>query len=80
MLLALLLPTWDHATSSAKYFGGVGINGTPWAEGGIVVKQLVSGEPAQQADIQFGDIITHIDGNPTERSDFRHMVGHRLGG
>jgi C-terminal processing protease CtpA/Prc len=80
LLLVLLLPTWGHAANSAKNFGGIGIDGVPWADGRIVIKQLVSGGPAQQAGLQVGDIITHIDGKPTEGSDFRHMVDHRLRG
>ena len=52
----------------------------PWADGKIVVKQLVAGGPAQLAGIKVGDIITHIDGKATEGSDFKEMVEYRLRG
>jgi len=68
------------AAVSAKNFGGVGIDGIPWADGRIVVKQLVAGGPAQLAGIKAGDIITHIDGKATVGSDFKNMVEHRLRG
>jgi C-terminal processing protease CtpA/Prc len=68
------------AGNSEKNFGGIGIDGIPWADGRIVVKQLVAGGPAQLAGIQVGDIITHIDGKATEGSDFRQMVDYRLRG
>jgi C-terminal processing protease CtpA/Prc len=63
-----------------RKFGGVGIDGAPWADGRIVVKQIVTGGPAHLAGIQAGDIITHIDGKPTMGSDFRQMVDYRLRG
>jgi C-terminal processing protease CtpA/Prc len=75
-----MLPAESSATNSATNFGGVGIDGVPWADGRIVVKQLVLGGPAQQAGIRVGDIITHIDGKPTKGSDFREMVEYRLRG
>ncbi|NVN98643.1 MAG: PDZ domain-containing protein [Geobacteraceae bacterium] len=68
------------ATVTAKNFGGVGIDGVPWADGKIVVKQIVAGGPAHLAGIKAGDIITHIDGKATEGSDFKEMVEYRLRG
>ena len=65
---------------SAKNFGGIGVDGAPWADGRIVVKQLVAGGPAQLAGIKAGDVITHIDGKATEGSDFKEMVEYRLRG
>jgi C-terminal processing protease CtpA/Prc len=80
-LIALLVPaTALSAVNTPRDFGGVGIDGVPWADGRIVVKQLVTGGPAHMAGIRVGDIITHIDGKPTRGSDFRHMVDHRLRG
>jgi C-terminal processing protease CtpA/Prc len=80
-LIALLLPaTILSAANTPRDFGGVGIDGVPWADGRIAVKQLVTGGPAQLAGIRVGDIITHIDGKPTRGSDFRKMVDHRLRG
>lgn len=63
-----------------KKFGGVGIDGVPWADGRIVVRQLVAGGPAHVAGMKPGDIITHIDGKQTKGSDFRQMVDYRLRG
>jgi C-terminal processing protease CtpA/Prc len=82
-LLPAILFSWTTiaaAANSATNFGGVGIDGVPWADGRIVVKQLVAGGPAHQAGVKLGDVITHIDGKPTEGSDFRDMVEHRLRG
>jgi C-terminal processing protease CtpA/Prc len=79
-IVLLLLPAIAPAANSAKNFGGVGIDGAPWADGQIVVKQLVAGGPAHQAGILVGDVITHIDGKPTRGSNFKQMVEHRLRG
>lgn len=70
-------PSYSEAL---RKFGGVGIDGVPWADGRIVVRQLVAGGPAHRGGIRVGDIITHIDGKPTKGSDFRHMVDYRLRG
>ena len=80
LLLVLQTASGGVAALDAKNFGGVGIDGAPWADGRIVVKQLVAGGPAQLAGIKVGDIITHIDGKATEGSDFRGMVEYRLRG
>lgn len=69
-----------RADGSARNFGGVGIDGVPWADGQIVVRQLVAGGPAHLAGIKAGDIITHIDGKPTKGSVFKQMVEFRLRG
>lgn len=68
------------AAVTSKNFGGVGIDGAPWADGRIVVRQLVAGGPAHLAGIRAGDVITHIDGKATTGSNFREMVEHRLRG
>jgi len=80
--MLLILPTISAGIAAplAKNFGGVGIDGAPWADGRIVVKQLVAGGPAQLAGVKAGDIITHIDGKTTEGSDFKQMVEYRLRG
>ena len=84
LIIALMLLVQTAATaaaaSSSKNFGGVGIDGVPWADGRIVVKQLVAGGPAQLAGMKVGDIITHIDGKATEGSNFKDMVEYRLRG
>lgn len=72
--------TVSRAADSARNFGGVGIDGVPWADGQIVVRQLVAGGPAHLAGIKAGDIITHIDGKPTKGSVFKQMVEFRLRG
>ena len=78
--LLAAMPRPCLATNSAANFGGVGIDGAPWADGRIAVRQLVTGGPAQQAGVRVGDIITHIDGKPTMGSNFREMVEYRLRG
>ena len=81
ILFVLLLPlARADAVNSAANFGGVGIDGAPWANGQIVVRQMVAGGPAHLAGLRIGDIITHIDGKATMGSDFREMVERRLRG
>lgn len=80
LILQLLFAGSALAATSTKNFGGVGIDGVPWADGQIVVRQLVAGGPAHQAGIKVGDIITHIDGKPTKGNDFRQLVDYRLRG
>jgi len=80
IFLVLQGATASIAAISSKNFGGVGIDGVPWADGRIVVKQLVAGGPAQLAGIRVGDVITHIDGKATEGSNFKEMVEYRLRG
>lgn len=66
--------TFDYATQTIylkpnKNFGkpmvydrsGMWING---ANGGFVVKAVLSGGPAEQAGLQPGDVITKVDGTP----------------
>lgn len=79
ILIALLVASPATAANSSRNFGGVGIDGAPWADGRIVVKQLVTGGPAALAGIRIGDIITHVDGKPTEGSDFKKMVERMRG-
>lgn len=79
-LLLLLLAAPATAGNSSRNFGGIGIDGVPWADGRIVVKQVVAGGPAHLAGIKKGDIITQIDGKPTEGSNFKEMVELRLRG
>jgi len=78
--IIVFVQTAVATASSSKNFGGVGIDGVPWADGRIVVKQLVAGGPAQLAGMKVGDIITHIDGKATEGSVFKDMVEYRLRG
>jgi C-terminal processing protease CtpA/Prc len=80
ILLLLLAGVPAAVANSSRNFGGVGIDGAPWADGRIVVKQVVAGGPAHLAGIKAGDIITSIDGKPTRGSDFKEMVEYRLRG
>lgn len=73
-ILVFLTATAALAGNSGRNFGGVGIDGAPWADGRIVVKQVVAGGPAHLAGIKAGDVITHIDGKPTDGSNFKEMV------
>lgn len=80
--IILIIQTVSNGETAvaASNFGGVGIDGVPWADGRIVVRQLVAGGPAQLAGIKVGDIITHIDGKATVGSNFKDMVEYRLRG
>jgi len=80
ILILLLLASPAVAANSSRNFGGIGIDGAPWADGRIVVKQVVVGGPAHLAGIKAGDVITHIDGKATEGSNFKEMVDYRLRG
>lgn len=79
-LVLFFISTTPGNAAELRNFGGIGIDGIPWADGRIVVRQLVTGGPAHLAGIKAGDIITHIDGKQTKGSDFRHMVDFRLRG
>ena len=79
-LLILLIAMPAVAANNSSNFGGVGIDGAPWADGRIVVKQVIAGGPAHLAGIKAGDVITQIDGKPTEGSNFKEMVEYRLRG
>lgn len=80
LILALLPFAPASAANSATNFGGVGIDGMPRADGQIEVRQLVTGGPAHVAGIKVGDVITHIDGKPTQGTEFKKMVEYRLRG
>ena len=80
MLTMLFMAAPAAAANSSRNFGGVGIDGAPWADGRIVVKQVVAGGPAHLAGVKAGDVITQIDGKPTEGSNFKEMVEYRLRG
>lgn len=80
MIYLMIATTTAMAAENLRHFGGVGIDGTPWADGRIVVKQLINGGPAHYAGIKVGDIITHIDGKQTKGSNFKEMVDRRLRG
>ena len=77
-LLALTLPAWS--ANSDTDFGGVGIDGIPFKNGQIAVRQIIIGSPAHKCGIRTGDIITHIDGKLTMGSNFQDMVKKRLRG
>lgn len=79
-VLILFLTGTATGANTPSNFGGVGIDGIPWADGRIAVRQIVAGGPAHLAGIRAGDIITHIDGKPTKGSNFKQMVEHRLRG
>lgn len=80
VILILQAASAGFAAVAAKKFGGVGIDGAPWADGRIVIKQLVAGGPAHLAGIRVGDVITHVDGKATTGSNFREIVEYRLRG
>lgn len=80
ILLSLQLAVTAAFAGQAAVFGGVGIDGVPRADGTIVVRQLVAGGPAHLAGIKAGDIITQVDGTPTQGSDFKFIVERRLRG
>jgi len=80
LLATIFLAGPAPAANPPRAFGGVGIDGVPWADGSIVVRQLVLGGPAQLAGMRAGDIITKIDGTSTLGGVFKEMVEHRLRG
>ncbi|GAW69016.1 signal protein PDZ [Geoanaerobacter pelophilus] len=79
-VLLLCLFLMAPAAFGKEAFGGVGIDGVPRADGTIVVRQLVAGGPAHLAGIKAGDVITQVDGTPTQGSDFKFIVERRLRG
>lgn len=45
---------------------------TPGLEGGALVKEIIEGAPADDADLHEGDLITHVDGERI--TPFRELV------
>lgn len=78
--ILILSISLSFATNPATKFGGVGIDGVPQADGGILVRQLVAGGPAHLAGIRIGDVITRIDGKPVKGADFKYVVERMLRG
>jgi len=58
--------------------------GGPGFEGGALIKEIVEGTSADDADLREGDLITHVDGEPiTPNRDLatlvrRHKPGDRI--
>ena len=86
-LVLLFLLSVQTASCSKEAFGGLGIRvgqlydpQTPDKKGQLVVLYVMEGLPAQKAGVERGDIITHINGEPTEGKDFDELVSTRMRG
>lgn len=60
-------------------FGGIGVDVWPTSRG-LEVLSRDANSPAAGADIQVGDIITHIEGSPVTSLPLEEVINHRLNG
>ncbi|MCI5221565.1 MAG: PDZ domain-containing protein [Candidatus Electrothrix sp. AR4] len=74
-----------HATEDK--FGGIGVKvsqiydpGTENNLGILVVLDVLDETPASKSGIQKGDLITHIDGEPTKGKTFKYLMLKKLRG
>lgn len=82
-----LVPVLGSAYAAENKFGGLGLRVSqiynPDTEdhlGPLVVIGLLNETPASKSGIQRGDIITHIDGEPTEGKTFKYLILEKLRG
>ena len=75
------------AQATEDKFGGLGLRVSqiydPDTEdhmGPLVIIEVIDGTPASKSGIQRGDIITHIDGEPTQGKTFRYLILEKLRG
>ncbi|MCI5124650.1 MAG: PDZ domain-containing protein [Candidatus Electrothrix sp. AR5] len=75
----------EHGTE--EKFGGIGVKVAqlfdPGAEnnmGNLVVLDVLDGTPASKNGIQKGDIITHVDGEPTKSKTFKYLMLEKMRG
>ena len=89
-VIFLTLSFWSalsvaHATENK--FGGIGVKVSqiydPDAKnnmGILVVLDVLDETPASKSGIQKGDLITHIDGEPTKGKTFKYLMLEKLRG
>lgn len=85
-VLLFLAMTIDYSLAQEK-FGGIGLEvaqlfdpSTKDNKGSLVVLHVIEGSPAYKAGIQEGDIITHIDEDPTKGKNFEDVILSKLRG
>lgn len=86
--LSLSLGSFVRSVHAAEdKFGGLGLRVSqiydPTTEdhlGPLVVLDLLDETPASKSGIQRGDIITHIDGEPTKGKTFKYLIVEKLRG
>lgn len=73
--------------AAEEKFGGLGLRVSqiydPDTEdhlGPLVVLDLIDETPASKSGIRRGDIITHIDGEPTKGKTFKYLIVEKLRG
>lgn len=84
VLLSSLVFSHSYAEEKA---GGIGLMVTQTYDsqsdnkiGPLVVLYVIEGTPALQQGVEKGDIITHINGNPTAGKNFQDLVVNELRG
>ncbi len=88
IILALLMSSLCGVSAWAvDETGGIGLklgqlydNLASDHRGSFVVLDIYESSPAQAAGVQRGDVITHIDGQPTKGRDFMKVVQTELRG
>ena len=73
--------------SEEQKFGGMGLNVGQLFDpnvynhrGPLVVLDVLDGMPAKRVGVQKGDIITHIDNEPTEGVEFDKLIQEKMRG
>ncbi|WP_028579888.1 PDZ domain-containing protein [Desulfogranum japonicum] len=75
------------AHAAEDKFGGLGLKVAQIYEqetgnhmGSLVVLDVLDGTPASKSGIQRGDVITHINGEPTKGKTFKYLIMEKLRG
>jgi C-terminal processing protease CtpA/Prc len=80
-------PVLSVAHATEDKFGGLGLKVAQIYEqetenhmGSLIVLDVLNETPASKSGIQKGDVITHIDGEPTKGKTFKYLILEKLRG
>lgn len=88
LFLSITIPKIQSISyAEEEKFGGVGVSIAqifdPDVEnkiGSLVVLDVIKGNAASKHGIQRGDVITHIDGEPTKSKMFKYIIFEKMRG
>ncbi|MFH1887908.1 MAG: PDZ domain-containing protein [Pseudomonadota bacterium] len=87
LTLVVIVLSATGLSCGQEKFGGLGLSvaqlydpAAPGNRGPLIVLYALPGGPAQKAGISGGDIITHMDGDPTEGREFDELIRIRMRG
>lgn len=75
-----LILCFSTIVTAQEPIGGLGIKVAALETGEVVILKVYEGYPADLASLKPGDIITHVDGIPTEGSSYCIVVREWLKG